>query len=321
MDETMGSFRIKATLIVVAALTAACSSGTTSSPPSAATTAPTAAGTMTASAAATAPAASSTAPLFGLLPANIAASGVIQGATLDNCQPWSYFGEDKTTLLGVDAELTTAMEQLLGIKVSWLDMEFPSQIPSLEAGRVDLIFDCIGDTSAREKVLDFIDYSHEAEAAVVAKGNPLHIQTLQDLCGKRVTLITGSMSVQWATTFQPTCGSNPMKLTQLADDASDYLSVSSGRADATLETYGSSVYLTKNATSGSIYTQLEVSPIPPFDPAVQGIAFNKTNSQLRDAFKAALQKLMDNGTYQQIMDKWGVGSLTVPAAVINQALH
>lgn len=261
----------------------------------------------------------STAALAGLLPADVVAKGEVTAATLDGCQPWGWFADDKVTYMGVNADLAAGVEQLLGIKINWIDMEFPSQIPSLAAGRVDLIWDCIGDTAAREKVIDFVTYSHEGEGVVVAKGNPLGIKTLEDLCGKRVTIIQGSMSVQWAQLFQPKCGSSPMQLTELPDMGQMYVSVSAGRADATLVSYGTTAYQTSHDTTG-VYKGIELSPVPAFDPAVQGIAFNKKDAQLRDAFKAALEQMMKDGTYQPAFDKQGVGKLTVSTIEINGSL-
>lgn len=286
---------------------------------SAATPAPSANQATASTTATSTPAPVPAAALSSLLPADVIAKGVVTAATLDGCQPWGWFADDKITYMGVNADLAAGVEQLLGIKINWIDMEFPSQIPSLEAGRVDLIWDCIGDTAAREQVIDFVTYSREGEGVVVAKGNPLGIKTLQDLCGKRITIIQGSMSVQWAQGFQTDCGSNPMQVTELPDMGQMYLSVTAGRADATLVSYGTTAFQTSHDTTG-VYKGIELSPVPAFDPAVQGIAFNKKDAQLRDAFKAALEQMMKDGTYQPAFDNQGVGNLTVPTIEINGAL-
>ena len=67
-------------------------------------------------------------------------------------------------------------------------------------------------------------------------------------------------------------------------------------------------------------TQLEVSPVERFAPANQGIAFSKNTPELMAAVAGALQSMVEDGTYQEIFDKWNVGSSTVDPILLNAPL-
>jgi polar amino acid transport system substrate-binding protein len=55
------------------------------------------------------------------------------------------------------------------------------------------------------------------------------------------------------------------------------------------------------------------------DTAPYGIAIPKSGGTLKNAVQAAVQKLMDDGTYQQILAHWGVSAGAIPKAGLDGA--
>ncbi len=49
----------------------------------------------------------------------------------------------------------------------------------------------------------------------------------------------------------------------------------------------------------------------------QGIAIKKGDTELAKAVQAAMQHLMDDGTYMKILEAWGVESGAIKTAEIN----
>ncbi|MBN9271949.1 MAG: transporter substrate-binding domain-containing protein, partial [Mesorhizobium sp.] len=168
------------------------------------------------------------------------------------------------------------------------------------------------------KVVDFIAYSKEGSGVIVPKGNPQKIAKMEDLCGKKVSIVTGSLFPDIVKKLNETC-STPVALTETADQTGPYLAVASGQADATMNTYGVSNYTLKTATEG-IQTKLELSPVALFAPANQGIAFSKTTPDLLAALAGTMQGMVEDGTYKKIMDKWQVGDGALNPILINAAL-
>jgi polar amino acid transport system substrate-binding protein len=56
----------------------------------------------------------------------------------------------------------------------------------------------------------------------------------------------------------------------------------------------------------------------PFSESIAGIPFLKTDPALRDAVKAVLEKMHQDGTYDQLLAKYGLDANKLPAITINQ---
>ena len=258
------------------------------------------------------------ADLASRLPSDIKAKGVLNGATTDGNAPWSFIDQATGKPAGVDADLINEAAKRLGLTVNWSDVQFTAGIPGVQSGRFDFYVSAMADTLAREKVVDFIAYSKEGSGVIVPKGNPQKIAKMEDLCGKKVSIVTGSLFPDIVKKLNETC-STPVALTETADQTGPYLAVASGQADATMNTYGVSNYTLKTATEG-IQTKLELSPVALFAPANQGIAFSKTTPDLLAALAGTMQGMVEDGTYKKIMDKWQVGDGALNPILINAAL-
>jgi polar amino acid transport system substrate-binding protein len=258
------------------------------------------------------------ADLASRLPSDIKARGVLNGATTDGNAPWSFIDQTTGKPAGVDADLINEAAKRLGLTVNWSDVQFTAGIPGVQSGRFDFYVSAMADTLAREKVVDFIAYSKEGSGVIVPKGNPQNIAKMEDLCGKRVAIVTGSLFPDIVKKLNESCPS-PVVLSETADQTGPYLAVASGQADATMNTYGVSNYTLKTATEG-IQTKLELSPVALFAPANQGIAFSKKTPDLLAALAGAMQAMVEDGTYKQIMDKWQVGDGGLNPILINAAL-
>jgi polar amino acid transport system substrate-binding protein len=252
------------------------------------------------------------------LPADVKERGALNVATTDGNAPWVFVDAKTSEVTGVDADLVNEAAKRLGLTVNWEVIQFTAGIPGVESGRYDFYLSAMADTKKREEVVDFIAYSQEGSGVIVPKGNPLDIRTMEDLCGKRVTIVTGSLFPAIIETLNETCAT-PVIVSETADQTGPYLAVASGQADATMNTYGVSNYTLKTATEG-IQTQLELSPVARFAPANQGIAFSKSRSDLTAALGGAMQSMKEDGSYQAIMDKWNVGDGAVENFSFNAPL-
>ncbi|SHG26213.1 polar amino acid transport system substrate-binding protein [Kaistia soli DSM 19436] len=252
------------------------------------------------------------------LPEAVKSRGALNVATTDGNAPWVFVDAASGEVKGVDADLVNEAAKRLGLKVKWDVIQFTAGIPGVESGRYDFYLSAMADTKKREDVVNFIAYSQEGSGVIVPKGNPLGIKVMDDLCGKRVAIVTGSLFPDLVEKLNKTCPS-PVVLSETADQTGPYLAVASGQADATMNTYGVSNYTLKTATEG-IQTQLELSPVPLFAPANQGIAFSKSQTDLMAAVGGAMQAMKEDGSYQKIMDKWNVGDGAVAAFTFNAPL-
>ena len=56
----------------------------------------------------------------------------------------------------------------------------------------------------------------------------------------------------------------------------------------------------------------------PFTEDLMGIPFAKTETQLRDAIKAAIERLQAKGVYDQILAKYGLQATKLSPITVNQ---
>ena len=257
---------------------------------------------------------------MALLPDDIKKAGSIKAATTDGMAPWVYVDGDTQEVMGVDADLLNEAASRLGLTIEWDDIQFTAALPGVQSGRYDLYVSAMADRLDREEVVNFIDYSVEGSGIVVPKGNPDNITSFASLCGLKVNYLTGSLFPDLVSTLNDTeCEGNPIDAYETPDKQATYLAVASGQSAATFDTYGVSNYAFQTASAGEAL-ELELAPVKPFAPARQGIAFSKESSDLQLAIAGALQQMVEDGTYQEILDKWAVGDLALDEILINSPL-
>lgn len=249
------------------------------------------------------------------LPAEMKSAGTLKVAT-DLTPPISFHGEDGA-LIGIDADLAAAVGVILGLKVEITDLGAGSAIvPSILSKRYDISISGINDDPELEKQVDVIDYMFDATTIMTQKGNALKINSMEDLCGKKVAVPVGTFQGKLVEAQSAKC-TTPINIMSIPKMPDVLQAVRTGRADATVNGYATSVYTTANQVGNG--TGLEALPDVRLAVGYLGMLTHKDNAQFRDAFVAALQSLVDSGAYAKIMAKWNLAPLAVPVVKVNDA--
>lgn len=202
---------------------------------------------------------------------------------------------------GWSVDLAKAMAQSLGMTVKYEPTGFDTIIPGLGNGRYNAAVASLGVTPERLKTVDFVPLQKEGTSFAWKKGNSIKVNSVKDVCGKTVAVLTGAYEFQYLTAQNAeTCGSSLMKIQQFKDQPSAELAVTSGRVDLVAAGSGKLKYTAKQGG------QIEVSDLL-INAVYNGIGLPK-GSKLGPALKAALQKAIDDGTYAKIRDQWGATS-------------
>jgi polar amino acid transport system substrate-binding protein len=261
------------------------------------------------------PAQQQKAALHDRLPDRVKQAGTVKMGTEALYPPFESFASDNKTIVGLDPDLANALAQVLGVKVTMTHTAFDGLLTALDGGRFDFVMAAITDTKARQAKYDFVDYFSTGQAIVVKKGNPAGIKAVSDLCGKNVAVLVASTQQKLLGEFNANeCKANPIKVTALPSDKDALLQVQTGRADANFTQDAVGRYNSKTIGAGN---QFEVANAEPIQPIPVGIVFDKSDTQLRDAFQAALKEIIANGTYDQILAKHGLSSGALKDAPIN----
>jgi len=241
----------------------------------------------------------------------------INAGSLTNSPPMISYASDGTTLQGMIVDLAAAMSRQLGRTIVFKPMAFPAIIPALEAKSIDIAFTVMNDIPERQQVIDFVDYFNFGTMLLVKKGNPEHVASLETACGKTVSTVQGSTQIKLAEGMSDACvksGKAPITVMQYAQPADARLQVQTGRVAAFLGNSPVMVYLAKTAGDGTVF---DVIADHEYQPVPIGIGVPKSNPQLRDQLKNALDALIADGSYTKILQKHGLQGGAVKSAVIN----
>jgi len=306
---TFGRSAVVAALAGVAVLAAACSSSPSSSP---STTMPPATTTIPSK---VIPTQSKDAAIAALVPSSVAMTGQLTQAMDATYPPDEFIAPGTTTIVGMDADLGTAIAQVLGLKPVLQNVTFGSIIAGLQAGKYDIGNSSFTDTLARQQSVNFVDYFTAGEAFYVKSGSGMSFNGLTSLCGHTVAVETGTVEQTDSQAASLACKKASHKAVttlSFADQNSVNLAVASGRADVGFADSQVSGYVV--AQSGGEFKLTGTA----FNVAPYGIAVPK-GSNMDLAIEAAVKKLVSNGVYAEILAKWGTQSGAVSSIAINGA--
>lgn len=239
-----------------------------------------------------------------LLPDAVKASGKVRVASSIGFAPFEFFKEDNKTPQGIDVDLMRAIEPLLGVTFDISDVRYPNIVPSLQSKQYDVGWSAIALTPANKQTMAFATYLNGSSGAVlVAAAKAGNVKTTNDLCGLTVGTVNGEPP-DTVTQLNAQCASagKPAPQEKMFQKTADIvIAIQSGQLDARFSSTLNGNYIAQQS-HGSI--TLIKNLLPPTNTAV-GVAATKDNAALVKAIGAAIQILIDNGTYQTILGKWG----------------
>jgi polar amino acid transport system substrate-binding protein len=250
------------------------------------------------------------------LPERIKKAGKIVVATKPNYPPITYKDPATNQNMGVDIDLGEAIAKELGVAIEWQDTEFAQIFSSLQTGRVDMALQGISDLPERREVADFVNYLRTGSQFYTNPANAASIKSPEDLCGKTAG---ASRSTNWPKKIEEWSAANcvakgkpAIKVVGTEGSADARAQLKSGRLDAGVQGLETLPYFQK--LEPNTYVLIG----QPFTEDLMGIAFAKKETQLRDAVKAAIERLQAKGVYDQILAKYGLQATKLSPITVNQ---
>ena len=213
---------------------------------------------------------------------------------------------------GSDIEIGSEIANRLGLKVAIQNTVFDTIIAALQGNKCDIIISAQDINASRLKEVDMIPYFNSGQAFVVAKGNPSAIKATADLCGKSVGVENGTTEadhLNGAGDYKPADGLNAqcvaagkgkIDIQPFTKDSDALLALQSNKV---------AVYFTDAPVAGYYTVQqpdlFELAPVL-LSPVKQGISVGKDKTAVSSAVKTALKSMIDDGSYAQILKKYGL---------------
>ena len=254
---------------------------------------------------------SATAAIVAQVPAAIRSKGTLTVAADATYAPNEFIAPDGHTVVGMDADLMQALGTVMGLKVKMVNATFDTIIPGLAAGKYDVGASSFTDTKEREKTVDFVDYFSAGISFYAKATSSPAVKTVEDLCGKTVSVEKGTTEEEEAKAQSGKCtkaGKKSVTVLVYPNQNGANLAISSGRAELGMADSPIAAYQVKQS-SGAFKLVGETYGAAPY-----GLAIPK-GTGMTTPILAALKVLIANGTYTQILTKWGVqaGAITTPA--------
>ncbi|HEX6444398.1 MAG TPA: ABC transporter substrate-binding protein [Streptosporangiales bacterium] len=247
-----------------------------------------------------------------LLPASLVKSGLVVAMDGTQGKPFTYYGSDNKTLAGVTVDLGDALGKALGVKVTVKNTSFDSLIPGLAAGRYDLAIAPMLMTPERLKQVDMIGWVHGGSSFVVKKGVGKPDLTPSAVCGMTVGAATGSVEAEALAAQSTKCvkaGKKPVQRKLFPHATDGVVALTAGRLDAYDTASAQAAFIAKQ--NGQVTQSGH-----PYSSGTSSMALPK-GSKAAQAVAAGLQHLIDTGAYKQILSRYGMQGLAVPAAAVD----
>ncbi|MFI9756409.1 ABC transporter substrate-binding protein [Streptomyces sp. NPDC051963] len=255
-----------------------------------------------------------------LLPADARETGTLRVGSSIGFPPGAYYpnGPDKASA-GQDIDIADAVAKVLGVKLEREDASFETILPALGSGKYDVGTGNFGVTTERLKTIDFVTYINDGQGFAVKQGNSAlgtKVTDLTQLCG--LTIGTGA-----GTTFEATltaqkgvcadAGKKPYDVKVYSENAATLTALQQGRIDVIMSTINGLRYQAAQPAAQTTF-------LGEFHRLDVGFAFKK-GSPLTKAFQAAVNSLIENGTYARILKKWGTSASAIETSRINPPEH
>lgn len=247
------------------------------------------------------------------VPEEYRSEGKLDVVTTIGMAPLNYPNTTTGEVEGFNSDLANAIADVLGLEADITTASIDQIIPGLESDRYDVTFANMAVTEERRAVLDFTEYYFTASSLGVPSGNPEGI-TPETMCGRSIGVSNGSYQmtkvIPEASTVCTDNGQEEINIQAFPEQQKAVVAMLSGRIDAV-------------AMDGPVlaYAITQEPRLENAGKLVKGsnVGIGVVNDDpLNESISAALQHLMDDGTYNELLDKWGMSELALTEAKIQK---
>ncbi|WP_274424091.1 ABC transporter substrate-binding protein [Chelativorans sp. YIM 93263] len=213
--------------------------------------------------------------------------------------PFNYITADGE-LQGFDIDIARALCEEMNAECEFITQDWDGIIPALQAGRFDAIIASMSITEDRKEQVDFTEkYYNTPPAIVVPNDSNITGVTTEDLAGKVIGAQGSTTHFNYA---EATYTDSEVRGYPTAEEYK--LDMENGRLDAVIDDI---IVLQEwlDSDNGACCKVVDtVTPIEEIYGEGIGIAVRQGEDELREKFNEAIQAIRENGTYQEINDKY-----------------
>jgi polar amino acid transport system substrate-binding protein len=212
--------------------------------------------------------------------------------------------------IGADLDLMVAIGQRLGLRVEFREDTYALLVPGVAAGRFEAAISALSvDDNDLQNARMVTYYSAGSQLAV--RPPPKKRFGPNNLCGRKIAVLDGSLQYAQLVEKSANCveqQKKPIRISTYQSQAPATQAVKDGKAYGTLAD-SPVIEAAVSESKGQLVTNGK-----PFTKAPYGIAIADNRKKLARAVQGALDSMMQDGTYQQILETWGIsgGAISQP---------
>lgn len=253
--------------------------------------------------------------LAARVPAEISEDGTITVGSDTSYAPSEFIDEDGETIVGFDVDLFSAVAQKLGLEAEFESASFDSIIAGVGSGRYETGVSSFTINPDRLAEATMVSYFSAGTQWAVQEGNPEGVDA-DDACGASVAVQRGTVQVDDITARSAECeaaGEEAIDIQQFEGQDEATAALVSGRVDASLADSPVMAYAVQQ-TNGQLELLGDI-----YDSAPYGYVVPLEQTEFAQALADALAALIEDGTYAEILEKWGVEAGAIDTPEVNPA--
>lgn len=208
--------------------------------------------------------------------------------------PMGFVGDDGE-YTGFDLELTQEVAKRLGLEYKAQPIAWDSKDMELESGNIDCIWNGFTMTGREDDYTWTEPYMANQQVFVVANDSDINSQA--DLAGKIVEVQADS-SAEAALKEAPELTATFKELLTTADYNTAFMDLEQGAVDA----------IAMDVIVAGYQIQQRNADFKILDDSLSeeeyGVGFKKGNTELRDKVQSTLEEMAEDGTLQEVSEKW-----------------
>jgi polar amino acid transport system substrate-binding protein len=251
--------------------------------------------------------------LAALVPPAIAEDGVISVGSDTSYAPNEFLAEDGETIVGFDVDLFTLVAQKLGLEAQFETAAFDSIIAGVGSGRYEAGVSSFTINPERLQQANMISYYEAGTQWATKAGNPDGVDP-DSACGLTIAVQKATVQVDDITARSEACeaaGEEPITINQYDLQSDATAAVVSGAAVAGLADSPIMAYAVQQ-TNGQLELLGDI-----YDAAPYGYVVAQDQADFAQALADAVQALIDDGTYTEVLSRWGVEDGAIDDPTVN----
>lgn len=215
---------------------------------------------------------------------------------LDDSFPPMGFRSDSGEIVGFDIDLAKEAAKRIGVEVEFKSVDWDGVILSLKNGLIDVIWNGLTITPAREESIDFSQPYLENSQSIVVQADT-DIESKSDLEGKIVGIQLGSSAVS-AVESEAEVLAGFKELRKYSNNTEALMDLQTGRTDAVvLDVVVGRYYISQRPGQFKVLADN-------FGAEKYGVGVRDGADSFRKALNRALTEMVDDGTAGEISQKW-----------------